>query len=214
MNPDGHFDIDAWVDFVRGLCTTAQNKTMQEHLAACKTCSEMAQFLGKVWRVGRNMGEETVPLAWSIKAEQILGDQTLMPLRRLAAYAAVLTFDSFAALAPNHVRAGPSSSRRLSYSALDCSLELMVDQNPEQHAVWIVGQITDRRTPDQPIPSTPVFLLTGNKVLASTSSNEFGEFQIACKPKRKLSISFPFAGSRIDVFLDRLFQQESGRHDV
>ena len=211
MNPDEHFEIDAWVDFARGLCSPAQRITMEEHMAACLTCSEMAEFLGKVWQAGRSMGDATVPQEWSRKAEQILNVQTLTPIRQLPAHSAVLAFDSFNALAPDHVRAGPSPARHMTYNALLCSVELKVDQNSERRDVSIVGQITDRRTPDRAIPRTPIFLLTGHKVLATTSSNEFGEFQLACRPQRKLLISFPFDGSRINVILDHLFSKES-RH--
>jgi hypothetical protein len=211
MNPDEHFEIDAWVDFARGVCSPAQRITMEEHMATCLTCSEMAEFLGKVWQTGRGMKEENVPQKWSRKAEQILNDQTLTPIRQLPAHSAVLAFDSFNALAPDPVRAGPSSARHMTYNALLCVVELKVDQNLERHNVSIVGQITDRRTPDRAIPRTSIFLLTGDKVLATTSSNEFGEFQLECKPQRRLLISFPFDGSRINVILDHLFSRES-RH--
>ena len=40
--------------------------------------------------------------------------------------------------------------------------------------------------------------------MAITSSDEFGEFQLACELKRKMLISFPFDGFRINVTLDDL----------
>jgi hypothetical protein len=169
----------------------------------------MVKFFTRVWDAGRHMEENMAPQEWSRKAKLILGDQTLAPIRQLPAYSAVLAFDSFDALVPDQVRAGHSPARHIIYRALDCNLELTVDRNPEQFDLSITGQITDCRTPDRAIPSTPVFLLAGKKVLASTTSNEFGEFQLACRPKRKMLISFPFAGSRIDVILDHLFVEES-----
>jgi anti-sigma factor RsiW len=207
MNPDQHFVVDAWVDFARGLYSPAQRTAMEEHRTTCQACSEMAKFFEKVWEVGHSLQEDTVPQDWSQKAKQILSDQTLAPIRQLPAYAAVLAFDSSEALTPEHVRTG-HSSRHIIYRALDCNLELAVDRNTEQRDLSITGQITDCRTPDRAVPSTPVFLLAGNKVLASTTSNEFGEFQLAFKPKRKMRISFPFDGSRIDVILDRLIIEE------
>jgi hypothetical protein len=209
MSSDQHFDVDAWVDFARGLYSPAQRIAMERHMATCKPCSEMAEFFIKVWDIGHRLEANEVPQEWSRKAKQILSDETLVPLRQLPVYSALLAFDSFDAFAPDHVRAGHSPVRHIIYRAMDCNLELTVDRNPEQRDLSITGQITDCRTPDRAIPSTPVFLLAGNKVLASTNSNEFGEFQLACRPKRRMLISFPFDGSRIDVILDRLVVEES-----
>jgi len=211
MSPDQHFDLEILVDFARGLTSPSQQADIRNHMTACETCSEMAEFLASVWGVGRTMEKDAVPEEWSRKAEQILGDQTFAPIRRLPVYTAVLAFDSFQDLTPEHVRTAPASVRHIAYEALNCSLYLKVDQVSERQDISIVGQITDRRNPDRAISGTPILLLAGSNVLASTSSNEFGEFQLACKPKRRMSLSFPFDGSRIDVALDKVLKEDSRR---
>jgi hypothetical protein len=211
MSPDQHFDLEILVDFARGLASPSQQADIRDHMTVCQTCSETAELLANVWRVGHTMEKGTVPEEWSRKAEQILGDHTFAPIRQLPVHTAVLAFDSFQGLTPEHVRAAPASVRHMAYEAMNCSLYLKVDQVSERRDISIVGQITDRRSPDRAISSTPILLLAGSKVLASTSSNEFGEFQLACKPKRRMSLSFPFEGSRIDVVLDDVLKEDSHR---
>jgi hypothetical protein len=71
----------------------------------------------------------------------------------------------------------------------------------------LVGQITDVRNPGAAVPSTRIFVLTNNKLVASTSSNAFGEFQLALIRRSNMLLSFPFEGARIDVPLDDLTQE-------
>ena len=208
--PGDHFEIDDWVDFVRDLCPPDRRKAMQQHVASCTACSEMAAFFTKVWQAGREMRSDTVPADWSRKAEQILRGNILEPIRRLPIRTAILAFDSFTTIAPLPVRASSGSSRHLTYETDDCALDLQIDDRRNATTdVFILGQITNRRTPDLPVPATHVLLLSGEKLLASASSNDFGEFQLACKPKRRMRISFPFEGSRVDVRLDDLLNEES-----
>jgi hypothetical protein len=207
MNPDEHFDFDAWMDFARGLGSPRQRTAMQQHADSCAACSETAAFLGQIWNVGRAMPPNTVPEAWSHKAEQILGDHLLQPIRLLPKITAVLTSDSFSTAVPANVRSGLQPARQMMYYAADCALYMQVAEGSVASDVAIVGQIANRRTREAAVANTPVFLTTGNKVLASTSSNEFGEFQLACRPKRKMQISFPFEGSCIEVKLDDLLKE-------
>jgi len=208
--PGDHFDIDAWVDFARDLSPTDRRKAMQHHAALCAACSEIAAFFKKVWQAGQEMKSGTVPADWSRKAEQILRDNMLEPIRLLPVRTALLAFDSFTAITPLQVRASSGSSRHLTYETDDCALDLQIDDRRNATTdVFILGQITNRRTPALPVPAIHVLLLSGEKVLASASSNDFGEFQLACKPKRRMRISFPFEGSRVDVRLDDLLNEES-----
>jgi hypothetical protein len=214
MSRDGHFDFEDWIDYARGLGSAGQRAAMQDHARLCAECSETAEFLAVLWTVGQGMDQQPVPANWLQKAENIFPEGTWTPTRRLPVLRAILAFDSLEAPAPQHVRATSHSGRHMIYHASDCALDLKLDERPDRNAVSIVGQIMDRQSPDQAVPRTPIFLVTRNKVLASTSSNEFGEFQLACKPKRKLQISFPFRGARVEVSLDDLLREEFRRDDL
>jgi hypothetical protein len=84
-----------------------------------------------------------------------------------------------------------------------------LEEHPEPPRQSLIGQISDRRREDTALPPTPIFLLSGKRLVASTTSNEFGEFQFGCKLNHKMMISFPFDGSRIDVPLGGLSSRES-----
>jgi hypothetical protein len=202
MSDDAHYDIPSWVDFVRGLYPDVKRAQMQRHQAECRECSELAAFWGRVWNVAHRLREHTAPEEWSRQAEHIFETETLRPIRQLPARPAVLAFDSFDSLVPAHVRSGSQSARHVVYECGNCALDLKLETISELQEMSVVGQISDRRDPDAAIPSTPIFMFAGQNVIASTSSNEFGEFHFAFKPKRKMKISFPFEGWRIDVTLD------------
>jgi hypothetical protein len=209
MNPNDHFDIDAWVNHARGLGSPEQRSAMQDHAHSCVACSETLGFLSKFWAIGKDMAKDALPEEWSTKAEQIFRNRVLQPIQLLPAQAAILAFDSLNAATPQHVRAHSSTGRHMVYHAADCAIDLKLDDSLRPNDVSIIGQISDRRSPDRAITNTPVFLLTGKKILASTFSNQFGEFRLICRPKRNMLISFPFDGSRIDVTLDPLLDEES-----
>jgi hypothetical protein len=210
MSHDDHFDIEAWVDFARGLSSPAQNSAMQIHLASgCVPCSEMASLFVRIWKISQAAAEDRVPENWSRQAEDILHDETIAPIRLLPVRRAVPAINSFAAAEGVSVRADSQSGRHVVYEAQGCVVTLKLDAARDSRELSIVGQIADRRGPGRAVGSIPVFLLRGTKLVATTSSNDFGEFQLAFELKHKMLISFPFDGSRIDVMLDQLPGEET-----
>jgi hypothetical protein len=202
MSDDGHYDLGNWVDFVRGLCPEEQRSQMQLHQSACRECSAMVSLLDRIWNAARHLTQNTAPEEWSRKAEQIFETGKLGPIRQLPGMAAVLAFDSLSSVSPAHVRSGLQSARHVIYETERCALDLKLESLPERRELSVIGQITDRRDPEAVVPETPVFMFAGEQLIAATSSSQFGEFQFACRQKRKLRISFPFDGWRIDVTLD------------
>jgi|RhiMethySRZTD1v2_1073278.scaffolds.fasta_scaffold1272720_1 hypothetical protein len=204
----GHFDVDEWIDFARGLGSHTRRNEMQLHVEMCAACRETASLFGKIWETAHEMAKDSLPQGWLQRAEQIFADQMLQPLQSMDACIAVLAFDSLSAATPENVRTGSHPGRHMLYHTANCALYMKLDEGQTDPAqVSIVGQITDRGHPERAISNTPIFLLNGNKVLVTTSSNEFGEFQLACKTRRRLQISFPFDGSRIDVKLDDVLKE-------
>jgi len=205
MRSDDHFDTEAWIDFVRGLRSPAQNSAMQTHLASgCAPCSEIASLFAQVWKVGRSAGEDRVPEDWSRKAEDILRNETMAPIRLLPTRWAIPAISTVGVLEASFLRAEYQSNRHVVYETQGCAVTLKLDEDRNSREVLIIGQITDQRRPERRVGYTPIFLFRGTKGVAITSSDEFGEFQLACELKRKMLISFPFDGFRINVTLDDL----------
>jgi hypothetical protein len=207
MNKDCHFQIGAWIDYVRGLDSAAHHAEIESHLASgCAVCAEMAQFLKKLSGAGLRAAEEQAPEAWSRKAEQIFQERILHPIQMLPVRRAVPAAFKFSA-EPVPVRAGEPFGRHMRYETPECNVILTLEEGANPNELSLVGQIVDARKDDAAVSLLPVFILANNKLVANTSSNAHGEFQFALSRRRNLLLSFPFEGFRIDVMLDDFMSQ-------
>ena len=202
MSRNDHFDIGAWADYARGLGSSERRADIERHLASgCDGCTKLAEFFKKVSEAGLRLLEDEAPEEWSRKAEQIFQKELLRPIEALPVRLA--TPISFHLAEPACVRAA-SPLRHMTYQIPECTVDLRLEQGENRLGVSLVGQITDIRKPGGAVPPTPVFVLTNNKLVASTLSNAFGEFQLALTRRRHMVLAFPFEGARIDVILDDL----------
>ena len=203
---DDHFEIGAWIDFVRGISPRALHEQMQTHLASgCAPCGELAAFLEKVWVAGRQ-GEETVPEAWVKRADEIFDAETFGVIRFLPIRAATPAFDSLKEVQAG-VRADARSIRHLTYEAEGCAVDVRLEPRGNTRVLSVVGQITPKGDLERGLSPVPIFVFRKNKIIARTSSNEFGEFEFSGL-ELPVSISFPFGGYRVDVPLDNPLQNE------
>ncbi len=207
MSQDDHFDTGAWVDYARGLGSSARRADIERHLASgCDACAKLAGFFKKLSEAGLSLLEDETPQEWSRKAEQIFQKELLHPIETLPVRRATPVPFHFSA-EPAPVRAGSPLGRHMTYQTSECTVDLKLEPGANPLELSLVGQITDIRKPDAAVPLTPVFVLTNNKLVASTSSNAFGEFQLALIRRRNTVLSFSFEGARIDVMLDDLTQE-------
>jgi hypothetical protein len=121
---------------------------------------------------------------------------------------ASLTYDSAADLRPAGARAHRPSSRQMLYEAEDFCIDLRVDQEPDSIKMTLVGQVANRTNPEFPLTRLPVRILSSEKVVAKTASNEFGEFSLdySPRPDLRLCVSIADAGIRLEVPLQRLLE--------
>jgi len=86
--------------------------------------------------------------------------------------------------------------RHLLYEAGGYYLDVQVEQQSESGRVSLVGQIAARNNPDANTGNLPVWLLNRTTLVASTTSNRFGEFQLEGVPSRNLLLRVPLSGCR------------------
>ena len=202
-----HFEIGAWIDFVRGISPPALCEQMRTHLTSgCVTCSELAAYLERVWTAGRR-SEDNVPEAWVMKATAIFDDQTLGAIRFLPIHTAHPAFNSFKTIEVG-VRTRSRKIGHLIFETDDCTVNLRLEPHGDSRELSIVGQVTAKEVSREFSTPIPIYMFRKNKLIAKTSSNEFGEFQFKGVLRLPLSISFPFEGYRVDVPLDDPFQSE------
>ncbi len=203
-----HFELEQWVDFVRGLGIATERAAMQLHLSSdCKQCAAKVEMLQKLndaasADVSYRIPDYAVHMARSIYALQRPEKVQLLP--RLLAK---LTFDSFQEPMLAGVRSQQRLIRQALYEAGDYSLDLRIEHERGAALVVLVGQVINRREPGQKMSDVPVMLMSGKEVLGRAISNRFGEFQMEYKPKRSLQLHVPVqhAGKRIEVKLGQLF---------
>jgi len=207
MSSNDHFSVEDWIDFARDVCPVDKADAMRVHLHDCPPCREFSGFLKSLWQTGREMDSQPVPESWAAKAENILPERILRPLQGLPAVSALLAADSLTAAALQNVRGNSREERMLLFETPQCKVDLRLAEGL-QGTLSLVGQIRGRRESDAAVSGTPVFLLARGRVVASAPSNEFGEFQMMCRPRRKMQISFPFEGSRVDIDLAEIWNKE------
>jgi hypothetical protein len=109
----------------------------------------------------------------------------------LSTVMARLVFDSFASPVPVGVRAlrgAEGQQRRTLYEAGDYSVDVSLQQAGGSSQVSLVGQVTSRRTPGQPLAGLTVELVSTEGRVARTVSNPLGEFCLDYLPRQNLRL--------------------------
>lgn len=200
-----HYEITRWVDFVRGIGDEDSRRTMGQHLASgCRSCGRDAELARSLQVLAAADASSEVPghAEQAVKAMFVLRQPDR--LRLLSRIAARLVFSEAGAASAAGVRSLERLSHQALYEAGDFSLDVRLDQEGAARMV-LVGQITDRVEPTHQLSNLPVVLMCGREVVAQASSNQFGEFQLECEPRPRLTLCAAVGnGKRIEVPLPGL----------
>jgi len=189
-----HYSTEELVDFVTLQATVDDSARIRQHLdAGCKKCSAGQNLWSRVLRTASR--ETLLPPASTIQHVQqafAIVAETRRPKR--AALIPRLVFDSAWQPAMAGVRSGADTPQRVLYKTRSVSIEMHLEPVPRSEQVNIAGQVTLAEQTEL-LPPIAV-LLSGRKgKLASTSTNDFGEFNLAFVPEDGLRISFAMADS-------------------
>lgn len=191
-----HFSAAGWFDFARGTLSPDETIPMQRHLdEACDRCSNVLSMwrtvLGTVRREPAYRPAENA--VRSVKAAYVWESRWkwLPQIARMAR----LVFDTsrHAAVA---VRGSMPSSRQFMYKAEPFVIDLRVELEPVQSRVWLIGQVLNSRKPDVKIEDVDVLLLSGERLLAKTTTNPAGEFEFEFDDGRALQLFINIRGQR------------------
>jgi hypothetical protein len=200
-----HFDRSEWADFVRNQCSPVQFQEMLSHLQdGCSKCKNIKELLERFAIICKSETAYEVPesVERSVKAffalnrkphvslfQRILGDRS---------------YDSWDAPLPAGLRAGHQISRHVLFQAGDYSVDLRFEHERGSANMVMVGQIANRRTPEELMAHVPVILFSGNRELTRSLSNSFGEFQLEYIPQANLNLRVPLEarGQELEVLLN------------
>lgn len=203
-----HFEVEQWLDFVRGLAGTIDRVAMEQHLSqGCKKCSATVERLRRFVAAAAADARYQIP-DWAVRSAcDIFGRQRPDKGLFLPVVRAKLVFDSFREPGLAGVRSQAEIMHQAMYEAGDYCVDLRAERERGADAVVLTGQIGNATQPEQRVSGVLVILMSGKEVVGRTVSNGSGEFQIECQAKKSLRLHVPLeqAGKRIEVPLKNLF---------
>jgi hypothetical protein len=156
-------------------------------VAECRDCSDVAALFREIVRVG---AQETAyePPEGIVRAVKAYFD---MEQRRATQpkSAFELLFDSLVQPVVAGARASVASARQLLYRVGTVYVDMRVDSETNSERAALVGQMLDSAHPGHPVAGVPVILMDGRKNIASTVSNNNGEFHMDFVLKSNLRLS-------------------------
>ena len=200
-----HFDIWQWTDYARGLVAGVDRSPMDAHLfSGCQRCQRTVNVLRGVAAAAR--GETGPPPEHAIRYAQAICSLHRPEKISFPRWVARLVHDTVREPLPAGMRAEDRLSRHALYEAGSYSLDLQLENQLASGLVTLIGQLADRNKPAISTAAVPVWLMEGERLVTSTLSNRFGEFQLEYAPSCRLRLSLPLPAvrKRLEVPLNRL----------
>ena len=184
-----HFVLEQWVDYSRNLTGAEERRQMQGHLAAgCHGCRQLADLTQRLVNCCANIAAGQVPEATVRLARAIFPVRTPDRPRRGNRLPIELIFDSFLAPAPAGLRTTWQVGWQGLYRAGECSLDLRIEPELKSSKAAVIGQVTNHVSPSMGMGNLAVSLRSGDRIVAQTVSNRFGEFQMEYEQKAPLQL--------------------------
>jgi len=182
-----HIPQESLAEFIRQTLPPTEAGVVQQHLAECRECTDLAGLFREVVRVGAKESAYEPPagIVRIVKAYF----ETQQPETPEPKGVFELLFDSLAQPAVAGARASVASARQLLYRVGTVYVDMRVDSEVNSERAALVGQMLDSARPGHPVSGVPVILLDGRKNVASAISNNNGEFQIEFMIKSNLRLS-------------------------
>jgi hypothetical protein len=200
-----HYAIDQWVDFNRGLLTAEYSTQMQGHLQnGCRKCRDLSDLTSS----GASMAANPVPESAVRPARAIFPVPVHDRQKRGNLLPVELIFDSFMVPSAAGLRASWQVGWQGLYRAGDCSVDLRIEPLMNSSRAAVIGQIVSAALPALEMANLPVCLGAGKAIVAETSSNRFGEFQMEYDQRPQLRLCIRLRDSKsIQVPLKRLISE-------
>ncbi len=211
-----HFGILQWADFARGVALAEESAAMKEHLeSGCAECCEAFAFCEAFARISEKMRLQAAPERAARSAKGICPARPKQ-IPRAFRIPVELVFDSFLAPCPVGLRSSWQVGWQALYRAGDCSLDVRIEPDLGSSRAALIGQISNHAAPDLRMGDVPVCLKSGGRVVAETTSNEFGEFQLEYEQRSRLQLCIRLDGGtkRIVAPLRRIAAEGVGRLGV
>jgi hypothetical protein len=181
-----HCSPEELVELIRGTLTGTQRGAIEGHLHSCSGC---AKVMDVYRRVASAASRECsyVPPDGVVRTVKAHFRTQYFAVSRPRAFE--LLFDSLAQPAGAGARTSGLSARQLLYRVGSVFVDMEIDNKISSRRASLIGQILDRSKPDRPLAEVPVTLVSRDRNIARTSSNQNGEFQFDFAMKSDLQLS-------------------------
>jgi hypothetical protein len=190
-----HFSSEKWADFVRNVLGQEEQAMMRGHLdTGCDACSEALAAWVRVREVAAREKEYQPPES---VVRTVKGLRAIHGKSRRAAGVAALLFDSLLMPGAVGVRSAAGAARQMLYGVDKYRIDLRLEPKTDSDAISLVGQILISGERARPVGRTAVALLKGRRILSTSQTNEFGEFQLECDMATSIRLQFVLPEGRI-----------------
>jgi hypothetical protein len=179
-----HFSEEAWADFVRDLIAPTTKTTMQQHInLGCTKCETAMQVWQRVLSIARAESGLTPPE----DAVRVSKSQFATTLSE-AKHGIRLLFDSKLGSVTAGLR-GSVSARQFLYETDDYYIDLRLEPRREADSACLIGQVLSRSASERAAQKVTVRLQQGTLLLAETTTNQHGEFQLEFEASQNLCLA-------------------------
>ncbi len=185
-----HYSLSQWTDFARRVTVAAENEEMQEHLDSCQRCKSVVKAFESVADFAKRESaytpsEDTVRIAQSYFAPMkvaLSGAKQFMFGR--------LTFDSSQTSVAEGLRTMQDAPRQLLYISGNTVVDLRIETDPGSNRMVLGGQVLSSHKSLSDFQAIHVSLISGLETVATTATNQFGEFHMSLSTTKHLQILF------------------------
>jgi hypothetical protein len=196
-----HYESKDWIDFARGTLTAEQKAMLQAHLdAGCSACKVELRIWSWMSEFGRQeLSAEPPPAAVRVVKSAAIPQDPGKARSRMREIAE-LVFDSYSQPQVIGIRSTAAAPRQLLYRAGSVLIDMRLQSAGDADRFSLSGQVLSSGESKQALRHVPIHLLSGTNELASTATNQFGEFYLEHEVGKDLQVSLEVSQER-DVFI-------------
>lgn len=178
-----HFPSEKWADYSRGTAGERQAAEMKRHLeTGCKKCRQAAEMWSAVLKLAQKEAayrppENAVRVAKSYFAASRVEERPSVVMQ-----VARLVFDSVRQPQLEGVRSASAAPRHYVYQAGSVLVDVWMERAGNAMPLSLTGQILEKSKASQAVKEVDVKLRVGDADIASTRTNQFGEFHLEIPP--------------------------------
>jgi hypothetical protein len=194
-----HFDDKDLIDFARDTVSPEKKQEIQTHLdGGCQDCAKGLRLWTwmKDFAIREALNHPPASTVRLAKAVQVTPRKARRSMRELA----TLAFDSFAQLQVSGVRSISPGARQLLYRAGPLMIDMKLETRANYDRFSLVGQVLASDEGVRGVDEVQVHLLSGTAELASTTTNQFGEFYLEHDQGKDLQLSLEVSSEK-EVFI-------------